>query len=161
MSLDSSRIRLIIGGILTASIALNFFCLGWYASNVVLADRVPAFIGGPPPPRGMTQREAEVVASWTGHMSEGGARLLNRAFDSRRNALTAAETELETAIAALKDSIKAEPFALETVRRRLADVRDVMRRRTDVVAALMADILPSLGAEDRAVIADIRPGPMP
>ena len=161
MSLDSLRIRLIIGGILTASIALNFFCLGWYASNVVLTDRVPAFIGGPPLPRGMTLREAEVVATWTSHMSDGGARLLNRAFDDHRSVLTAEEAELETAIAALKDSIKAEPFALETVRRRMADVRDVMRRRTDVVVALMADILPSLSTEDRTVIADIRPDPMP
>ena len=162
MFLDSSRIRLIIGGILTVSIALNFFCLGWYASNVVLADRVPAlFIGGTPPPRDITEREAEMVALWSKRMSAEGAQILHRSFDERRDALKAQEASLEEAVDALKATIKSDSFRIDAVRTRMNAVRSDIRQRADIIVEIMTEVLPALSAEDRAVIADVRPGPAP
>ena len=119
------------------------------------------FIGGPPPPRDITERDAEMVALWSKHMSTEGAQILRRNFDERRDALKAQAANLGEAVDALKAAIKNDPFRIDAVRTRMDAVRSDIRQRTDIIVEVMTQVLPALSAEDRAVIADVRPGPAP
>jgi uncharacterized membrane protein len=133
--------------LLLGSLALNLFFVG---IALAMAIRAPA-----PPPRWDPNVfvRAERLAS---ALPQADADLLRSAMQTHHDAIDAAQNKYHAARDRIHDTLRQDPFRIESLRAAMADTRAARQAYDQVIQGVFADIAPAMSSAGRHTVADWR-----
>lgn len=158
MSTMTKRTKLIIGAVLTVSLACNFFFLGWLTgiSPLVpgpLIGRLGVATGLIPPPREQSP-ERRLINFLVRGLSEAGRQKIITALDSRELDIR----NLERQASAIRADIVAMMLKPQpdqaTIEKRAREYEQTVQRRITIVSNTVLPAVLSLGMEDRRLFVE-------